>query len=871
MDAPTAVSSFIDSRHLRCLSIVLCPLSLSDTYIVVPLFCQSRDKGTLLTKWKKKHEELFPGDAHDIPDAASFNLSKLDDGGIVSTDTCPAAQLLNKSLVDEIVKQGKERDLLRKQTIGDVLVSVVANVANSEAEGEVASVLAGTIETDVDVERRKVVLSEFCHHHIRNIWSKAVINKASQFLEDMLQADLSLIDARYRVDADMNAICRAIYKLFSLNCNYAKGLGEEFLQWAKEHHIDFMLIPIARLSGSREDAIIEGACSIYWNRPVYVDFIEETIGTPGCDNLLLDSLAIILRSEEICCLTRVLAILHYSIAMPMRWLCAKTHELAAHNWSVRSMGRAVDLLHDALQKIKVDPKLYLDEGFMNTIFQTLRHVSYMSCYYCYVCSLLHLLTWTLLQQELSEFDEYLNYIFEQKTSASVLKRGKKSAMKTHKLVREELFNPQRPENKETTELALKLGVMVAEVMLEEFYHPKKVTRHYLSAIGGKHSWAMSSEEEKKAGLAKKANNDEAEGPFAYLSRMFDVHGRLDSRNASAVATAIVNKIFYRNDVEKSKKKADDDSIPSNGIFITLSDELKQSLLTLAKELNNSEKEKYAEQRERQRKTLEQKKEAARKHAIEKAKKSYMDTLYFFDLLHSDECITNATDLDRVLQALPSKTAKMAECKKQIKIWSVGAGRKDWHKPWSSKGVAFTWEELAAHLKEFIYPKLSNFNIPADAPAPKMPFTRTLPQLGKIAADVRAKLEEKEEFKSEFIDSARKLKETKYCPDGHIASIDDVGDRIGRRIGMKFEYVESSDDSKMNMWCYGEVVGVTRCNKFHILWDDEYVEEGCPNITMETLDEGLFNQNAAFGWHVLKPDLTEEDHDDSIFDCRQKCM
>mmetsp|Transcript_8905 Transcript_8905/g.14694 ORF Transcript_8905/g.14694 Transcript_8905/m.14694 type:complete len:184 (-) Transcript_8905:80-631(-) len=183
---------------------------------------------------------------------------------------------------------------------------------------------------------------------------------------------------------------------------------------------------------------------------------------------------------------------------------------------------------------------------------------------------------------------------------------------------------------------------------------------------------------------------------------------------------------------------------------------------------------------------------------------------------------------------------MAECKKQIKIWSVGAGRKDWHKPWSSKGVAFTWEELAAHLKEFIYPKLSNFNIPADAPAPKMPFTRTLPQLGKIAADVRAKLEEKEEFKSEFIDSARKLKETKYCPDGHIASIDDVGDRIGRRIGMKFEYVESSDDSKMNMWCCGEVVGVTRCNKFHILWDDEYVEEGCPNITMETLDEGLFN-------------------------------
>ena len=342
------------------------------------------DKGSLLTKWKEKHEEMFPDDPHDIPDAASFNLTKLRNGGVVSTDTCPAAQKLNQSLKDEIEKQCAKED--EQQTFGNVVASAIGNVAESE---EVASAVAtpplreedgsaGTIETEaVDAQRRVLVLTEFCHHHMRNVWNKASINKLSNYLAEELQADLSSIDPRYRVDANMNAICRAVYKMFSLNCNYAKGMGEEFLQWLTKNDPDFMLIPIARLSGSREDAIIEGACSIYWNRPMYVNFLEETIGTPGCDNLLLDSLGIILRSGEICALTRVLAILHYSISMPMRWLVAKTSELGEHDWSVRSIGRAIDIVHNALKQIKENSKLFLDEDFMNNIFAELRPVSYI--------------------------------------------------------------------------------------------------------------------------------------------------------------------------------------------------------------------------------------------------------------------------------------------------------------------------------------------------------------------------------------------------------------------------------------------------------------------------------------------------------------
>ena len=132
---------------------------------------------------------------------------------------------------------------------------------------------------------------------------------------------------------------------------------------------------------------------------------------------------------------------------------------------------------------------------------------------------------------------------------------------------------------------------------------------------------------------------------------------------------------------------------------------------------------------------------------------------------------------------------------------------------------------------------------------------------------------------DIIDAAKKMKEDKYTPDGRIASIADVGDLIGHRIGMKFGFVDSSDDSKSKEskeWCYGEVVGVTVCGEFHILWDDEFVDDGEPNMTIEELHKDLFNRNAEFGWHVM---VREEDDDNNIFstdgwvedECRQKSM
>ena len=54
----------------------------------------------------------------------------------------------------------------------------------------------------------------------------------------------------------------------------------------------------------------------------------------------------------------------------MRWLAGNTHLMhgSGYDWSIRSMGKAIDALHDAMVVIAGDGKKLLDETFMNNIF-----------------------------------------------------------------------------------------------------------------------------------------------------------------------------------------------------------------------------------------------------------------------------------------------------------------------------------------------------------------------------------------------------------------------------------------------------------------------------------------------------------------------
>ena len=93
----------------------------------------------------------------------------------------------------------------------------------------------------------------------------------------------------------------------------------------------------------------------------------------GKENIFQENLFYIITSDEMIALTRVLAILNFTVCMPMQWLAGNTHNFGAHgyNQSVMSTGKAIDALEEAMAKIEDDGELFLDEAFMSDIFSNI--------------------------------------------------------------------------------------------------------------------------------------------------------------------------------------------------------------------------------------------------------------------------------------------------------------------------------------------------------------------------------------------------------------------------------------------------------------------------------------------------------------------
>lgn len=82
----------------------------------------------------------------------------------------------------------------------------------------------------------------------------------------------------------------------------------------------------------------------------YIEFLDECLRGNNKGNILIENLFIVSASSEMVALCRSLAILHYTVCMPMRWLSGNTHFLGrcGFDWSARSMGKAIDALEAAM-------------------------------------------------------------------------------------------------------------------------------------------------------------------------------------------------------------------------------------------------------------------------------------------------------------------------------------------------------------------------------------------------------------------------------------------------------------------------------------------------------------------------------------------
>ena len=131
-------------------------------------------------------------------------------------------------------------------------------------------------------------------------------------------------------------IC-AVNKEFSICANFSKGRREHFREWIETNHPGALLLHIEISSWSRQYLAVKGSGLVYINCLYWIEFLGESIRTPG-DNIIQENIFIILSSLEMTVLARFCGIIYITICMLTRWLSGKYHILSYCNWSVRSMG-----------------------------------------------------------------------------------------------------------------------------------------------------------------------------------------------------------------------------------------------------------------------------------------------------------------------------------------------------------------------------------------------------------------------------------------------------------------------------------------------------------------------------------------------------
>ena len=846
------------------------------------------EKKEWLQKWQDVMTRDYDGVEHDI-DPEGLDLAKLGEGGNVMTDGCNGARKFNRLMVETINKLYKERGSLGtdviEESIGTVIVQSIADAAvqsQNEEEGmdnqaagdeedsdgsndddDSSSVLSDASDsTTVPSSDPVVAMESYCHHHIRNVWWGGLIKETTRILRDALAGSLDDIDAHLRITPNMKNILRALDKCFSLPANYPKGNGVEFKHYAKRFHPDVPLYPVERTTGSRNDMVLEGAVAAYINGWLYKLFLDEALSTPDAANILQENLFIILSSVEMIALSRLFAILHFSINVPMRWLAGKTHTLADHDWSMKKMGTAIDRLHDALVELEEDGTKIVNEEFMMNIFTPL---------------------------ELEPLDEYVAYIFEDKkspTTSNEKSSSKKGVKALGTYIRRELFQPTREENKATTGMLEDIGSEIAACLLAEMRHPDKLTSEHLSSEGGRLSWLNTTTAEHEASKGKEASNDNAESPFGRLTYQLQIFSTVGINHSSALALARYNKDFYRNEVELSKRRnRKDGKAPprgANGPFLDLDLPMAQSLLQTALELSSEVRQSERDALEKQQETKRLKKETLLKNRLEAATKDYVDKLHYRAMFDSAACWKTCKQVDAELRNIKSVSGKKEALKDQIRMRVLGLGWEDCHHAWSHGGTDYTPKELADHLKDGIIKKHKGRTIPTKPPV-DLPTRKDLPILGSLSPDIIRLDAEKAKEEMELMEAAEKLMK-ELEEKGFGDRIADMQQKsapkvdatlVGKRLEVLIKYLIDGDWEFV--WAKGKVVGLPeptaaakkraankrsgkgkkksgateKANDFVIIaWDNQYRCKGEPTTTKQKLTVSKWNKHGPGAWRFV---------------------
>lgn len=107
-----------------------------------------------------------------------------------------------------------------------------------------------------------------------------------------------------------------------------------------------------------QDLDYDAAVPLFVNRKFFIEFLHERVFQMKHSNILEDFLYVTFSSLQYIAMTRANALVDVLISRPLRWLSGKSSQL--HQWSPRSLGRALDLVEHFFERAQHDGSLFLD-------------------------------------------------------------------------------------------------------------------------------------------------------------------------------------------------------------------------------------------------------------------------------------------------------------------------------------------------------------------------------------------------------------------------------------------------------------------------------------------------------------------------------
>ena len=253
----------------------------------------------------------------------------------------------------------------------------------------------------------------------------------------------------------------------------------------------------------------------------------------------------------------------------------------------------------------------------------------------------------------------------------------------------------------------------------------------------------------------------------------------------------------------------------------------------------------------------------KKNKLEKAEKSYVESLLWYDR-HKHLAWKSVREVTTKLNKINGKTNKLKELKFQSNMHTKGHGFNSFPVYFSKDGVALTVNELSALLKRIVR-QLTRLDItPPEFTVPKRSNFPVIGQFTKEVIALDAKQDKLQDDMMNRIDDERANKIVNGEVDVYSNRQDATAPELktGMRVDVLCNYSDDDDESELLMWCQGiiqqvsngvniskEGGGYHKKGDVSVLWDADTYQNELASVSVVSMAKRLYNKQVQGSWRI----------------------